>query len=141
MQAVHVLRNQPELCDASLHLYDSSMGRIGLLGCDEFPSPVVPFPHESRIASKGFRCRQVLRAKGTPEAFGPSKCGDAAVGGDAGSCDDRNRTGRGQFVFDRPREKPWFMATPLISSMIGFRTGIGQSVTHAIVRAIQSRNQ
>ena len=38
------------------------MGRIRLLGCNEFAAPIVPFPHEFRIASEKPRVRPVLQA-------------------------------------------------------------------------------
>lgn len=86
MEPIDILRDQPHSIGPSLFkLHERVVGRIWLFRGNQFAPPVVPFPDQPRVPLKGLRGREILRAKGTPQAVHPAKRGDATIGGDASS--------------------------------------------------------
>jgi len=66
VQAVHVLRDQPEVLIASFQLDDSLMGRVGSFCGDEFTPPAIPFPDYTWVTRKRLRGRQIFCAVVAP---------------------------------------------------------------------------
>src|SRR5437867_2521399 len=93
MQAVYVLRDQPEAIEAPFHLDERSMRWIGKFAGDDLAPPVVPFPYQARVSRKCFRCSQVLGPEVPPQAVCSPEGRHPAVGGDAGSREHSDRAG------------------------------------------------
>ncbi len=79
MEAIDILGNQPKLRAAPLEFHDGDVRRIRRFRRDQFAPPVVPFPHQARIALEGFRGGKVFRAKVAPQAIGAPKRRHAAI--------------------------------------------------------------
>src|SRR6266849_2227171 len=79
VQAVHVLRNQSKIALLALELDQGEMPAIGRRLRDQPAPPVIPFPHQTGVASECLRRSQFLRLMFLPEALIASKRGYAAL--------------------------------------------------------------
>lgn len=93
VQAVDVLRDQGEGGLAALQFGERAMGGVGRGFGDLPPPPVIPLPHQARVAPESFRRGQVFGLKTLPQAARTAKGGNAAGRGDSGSRHDGNRAG------------------------------------------------
>ena len=66
------------------------MRRVRLALRDHLPAPVVPLPHEFRIAREGVRRGERFRLEVFPQPVRAAKRRHAAGGGDAGTGEDRD---------------------------------------------------
>ncbi len=68
MQIVYILGDESQTGNMLLHLGKRMMRSIRFCLSDQFPSHGVPFPHQSRITPKRFRCCQFLGSVLGPKA-------------------------------------------------------------------------
>ena len=88
MEPIDILRDQPHSIGPSLFkLHERVVGRIWLFRGNQFAPPVVPFPDQPRVPLKGLRGREILRAKGAPQAVRPAKGRYAAIRRNSSSCE------------------------------------------------------
>ncbi len=90
MQVVYILRDEQELVCVSRELRNSRVRCIRLRVADALPPLAIPFPNQLWIARKRFRRGQLCRIKISPVTVLAAKCGDTALSGNAGACDNKN---------------------------------------------------
>ncbi len=78
VQAVDVLRDQPEIREAAAPLGEHVMRRVRPTRGDQPAAPVVPLPDETRIVRKGLGRGERFRLEVLPQPVGATKCRDAA---------------------------------------------------------------
>ena len=90
VESVDVLRDQGEIRKPLAPRREHVMRRVRFALRDHLPAPVVPLPHEFRIAREGLRSGEGFRFEVFPQPVGAAKRRHAAGGGDAGAGEDRD---------------------------------------------------
>jgi hypothetical protein len=93
VKAVHVLRDERETIVSAAPGGDHLVRAIRRTAGDPAASPLVPLPHELRVARKRLGRGEVLRTEVPPEAVRSAEGRDAARRGDAGARGDGDAGG------------------------------------------------
>ena len=90
VQVVHVLRDDGARLRVSRPLREHVVRRVRLARGDRRATPLVPLPHQCRIARERFRRSEILGAERSPQTTGATKRRDTARCRYAGTCQHRH---------------------------------------------------